>query len=70
MKVKRVEPEEDCEIKITFLNDHNNKIDYSYKLNGQKGGALTHGFYPATQQICGDIHFDNENWTNKKNTVW
>jgi len=35
-------------------------------LNVQKRGKLAHGFYPGTQQICGDIHFDKENWTDKK----
>ena len=35
-------------------------------MNLQKRGKLAHGFYPGTQQICGDIHFDKENWTDKK----
>ena len=52
--------------KISFLTDHDNTIDCPYKLNGQKGGTLAHAFYPGAGQICGDIHFDNENWVTGK----
>ena len=61
LKFKRVESE-DCEIKVLFLND---QINYPYKLTGQKGGTLAHAFYPGEGSICGDIHFDNEVWTDK-----
>jgi len=66
VKFKKVKPSEDCEIKIAFLKNHDNQINYPYKLNGQKGGTLAHAFYPVNKSICGDIHFDNENWTTEK----
>jgi len=62
-KLKKVKPSADGEIKITFLKNHDNQINYPYKLNGQKGGTLAHAFYPGKKSICGDIHFDNGNWT-------
>jgi len=57
---------EDHEIKISFLNDHDSTIDCPCKLNGQRCGTLVHVFYPGSGQICGDIHFDNANWTPEK----
>ena len=53
-------------LKVTFLNYHYNQIDCPYKLKGQKGVTLAHASYPETGQICGDIHFENENWTFEK----
>jgi len=53
---------EDCGIKVSFLND---RINCPYKLTGQKGGTLANAFYPGEGSICGDIHFDNEVWTDK-----
>jgi len=61
LKFTRVESE-DCEIKVSFLND---QINSPYKLIGQKGGTLAHAFYPGEGYICGDIHFDNEVCTDK-----
>jgi len=39
LKFKRVEPDEECEIKITFFNNHDEMygLNCSYKLSGQKG---------------------------------
>jgi len=65
LKFKRVEPDEKCEIKITFLNNHDG-LNCLYKLSGQKGGTLAHAFYPVKSAISGDIHFDSENWTDEK----
>ena len=67
-KYKAVEPEKCCAIKITFLIDREKQIycPFNLKVNGQKDGTLAHGFYQGTQQICRDIHFDNENCTDKK----
>ena len=71
LKFKRVERDEDnnrnCEIKITFFNNHDNEINCPYKLNGQKGGTLAHALYPGVSEIYGDAHFGNENWTSEKN---
>jgi len=36
LKFKRVEPDEKCEIKITFLNIHDG-LNRPYKLSGKKG---------------------------------
>jgi len=52
---------------MTFLNNHDMQINCPYKLNGQGGGTLAHTFYPGVSEVCGDIHFDNENWTSEKN---
>jgi len=35
-------------------------------LNGKRGWTLANAFYPRAGQICGDIHFDNERFTNQK----
>ena len=64
LKFERVEPDEECEIKITFLHNHD-VIICSYKLNGQKGGTLAHAFFPGQSSICGYIH-DSEIWTTQK----
>jgi len=53
----------DADIKISFLND---QINCPYKLNGRPGGTLAHAFYPGNSAICGDTHFDSENWTDQK----
>jgi len=53
-------------MRITFLTDHNIKIDCPYKLNGQENGTLAHAFYPRRSRICGDIHLDDENWKPNK----
>jgi len=42
------------------------KINCPYKVNGQRGRTLAHAFYPGKSSICGDIHFDPENWTDEK----
>jgi len=51
LKFKRVEPDEDCEIKITSLNNHDNQIDCPYKLNGQKAGFLPMHFTLAKDKF-------------------
>ena len=68
LKFKRVEPDEECEIKITFLNNHDEMhgLNCPYKLSGQKGGTLAHIFYPRKSAISGDRHFDSGNWTEQK----
>jgi len=53
----------DADTKISFLND---QVNCPYKLNGRPGGTLAHEFYPGNSAICGDIHFDSENWTDQK----
>jgi len=65
LKLKRVEPDAESEIKITFLNNHD-ELNCPYKLSGQKGGTLAHAFYLGKSAISGDIHFDSENWTDQK----
>jgi len=65
LKFKRVEPDEECEIRITFLNNHD-EINCPYKLSRQKGGTLSHALYPGKSGISGDIHFDNETWTDQR----
>jgi len=44
LSFQKVSSSEDCEIKL-FLADHDNKIDCSYELNGQKRGTLAHAFF-------------------------
>jgi len=58
LKFKRVEPDEECEIKITFLNNHDEMhgLNCPYKLSGQKWGTLAHAFYPGKSAISGDTH--------------
>jgi len=70
LKLKSVEPDEECEIKITFLNNHDEMhgLNCPYKLSGQKEGTFEHAFYPGKSAISGDIHFDSENWTDQKNS--
>jgi len=65
LKFKRVEPDEECEKKIKFLNNPDG-LYCPFKLSGQKGGTLSHAFYPGKSAISGDIHFDSENWTDQK----
>ena len=65
LKFKRVEPDEECEKKITFLHNHDG-LNCPYKLSGQKGGTLANAFYLGKSAISGDIHFDSENWTEQK----
>ena len=52
--------------KIFLLTDHGNYIKCPFKLNGKRGWTLANPFYPRAGQICGDIHFDNERFTNQK----
>jgi len=54
---------------IAFLTDdekQNAEINCPYKLNNQKSGTLAHGFYPGGSKLSGDLHFDNEIWTDQK----
>jgi len=64
--ISKVKQSEHCEIKISFSTDHDNKIDCPYKGNSEKRGSVAHTFFPAVSEICGDIHFDNEYFTNQK----
>jgi len=53
---------------IAFLTDdekQNAEIDCPYKLNNKKSGSLAHGFYPSDSTLSGDLHFDNEIWTDQ-----
>ena len=54
---------------IAFLTDdekQNMEINYPYKLNNKKSGTLAHGFYPGNSALSGDLHFDNERWSDQK----
>jgi len=54
---------------IAFLTDdekQNAEINCSYKLNNKKSGTLAHGFYPGNSTLSGDLHFDNERWSDKE----
>jgi len=54
---------------ITFLTDdekQNVEINCPYKLNIKKSGTLAHGFYPGNSALSGDLHFDNERWSDQK----
>ena len=68
LKFERVEPNEECKIKIPFSTDPNtaDKISCPYKLNVEKKRNLGHAFYPGKNSICGDIYFDNETFINQK----
>ena len=54
---------------IAFLTDdekQNAEINCPYKLNNKKSGTLMHGFYPGNSTLSGDLHFDNERWSDQK----
>ena len=54
---------------IAFLTDdekQNAEINCPYKLNNKKSGTLVHGFYPGNSTLSGDLHFDNERWSDEK----
>ena len=54
---------------IAFLTDderQNKEINCPYKLNNKKSGTLVHGFYPGDSTLSGDLHFDNERWSDQK----
>jgi len=54
---------------IAFLTGdekQNAEINCLYKLNNKKSGTLVHGFYPGNSTLYGDLHFDNEIWTDQK----
>ena len=54
---------------IAFLTDdekQNAEINCPYKLNNKKSGTLAHGFYPGNSTLSGDLHFDNERWSDQK----
>jgi len=54
---------------IAFLTDdekQNVEINCPYKLNNKKSGTLAHGFYPGNSTLSGDLHFDNERWSDQK----
>jgi len=54
---------------IALLTDdekQNAEINCPYKLNNKKSGTLAHGFYPGNSTLSGDLHFDNERWSDQK----
>ena len=54
---------------IAFLTDdgkQNAEINCLYKLNNKKSDTLAHGFYPGDSTLSGDLHFDNERWSDQK----
>ena len=42
------------------------KIDEDEEDELMKIVRVAHAFYPGKSTICGDFHFDAENWTDKK----
>jgi len=53
---------------IAFLTDdekQNAEINCPYKLNNKNSGTLAHGFYLGNSTLSGDLHFDNEIWTDQ-----
>ena len=53
---------------IAFLTEdekQNAEIICIYKLNNKESGTLTHGFYSGNSTLSGDLHFDNEIWTDQ-----
>jgi len=54
---------------IAFLTDdekQNAEINCPCKLNNKKSGTLVHGFYPGNSTLSGDLHFDNERWSDEQ----
>ena len=54
---------------IAFLTDdekQNAEINCPYKLNNKKSGTFAHGFYHGNSTLSGDLHFDNERWSDQK----
>jgi len=54
---------------IAFLTDdekQNAEINCPYKLNNKKSGTLAHGFYLGNSTLSGNLHFDNERWSDQK----
>ena len=54
---------------IAFLTDDEKQsveINCPYKLNNKKSGTLAHGFYPGDSTLSGDLHFENERWSDQK----
>ena len=57
---------------IAFLTDdekQNVEINCPYKLNNKKSGTLAHGFYPRNSALSGDLHFDNERWSDQETVL-
>ena len=54
---------------IAFLTDdekQNAEINCPYKLNNTKSGTLAHGFYHGNSALSGELHFENERWSDQK----
>ena len=54
---------------IAFLTDdekQNAEINCPCKLNNKKSGTLANGFYLGNSALSGDLHFDNERWSDQK----
>ena len=54
---------------IAFLTDdekQNAEINCTYKLNNKKSGTLAQGFCPGNSALSGDLHFDNDGWSDQK----